>query len=559
MSGLPTTTPALVEVPVETGLPIDPMRLLAGIWKRKFWLLVAMLVGTGLGFGFAIYSAKTRYMATVQLIKRELPSSFRVGEIGEAFRPHQLSGGTLVGAASSSTVLEQVSLKTGIAEAALERAVEVAEQRNTEFVFLTITGQKSAVDTANLANIWAVEVVNFTRELQSQESRETRQFLQTQVDSTDVELRKVNDEILEFTKREDLVDADKQITDYLRTLSEIDLKYETARIALDTIAFKIKGVETELHRQSPLAEKMRIAQSELEELRSQYTDKNPIVVEKLEKVKGLAAQMLAAAENKAADPSSFAGTFLGNTLYLDLVQYQNEQKALKQEMDAYDRLRSLQRTKLNSIPEKAAEFAQLGLRKQSLGVARGLLFSRLREAQLFEENAPGYYRIFTQATPEAVVKKSRMLKTVLFTVAGGIVFAGLGLVVALSCEVLDPKLRTGSEAAKAMRSPLLASIPREGASVTLGSELWSRWIGSGRSNRLPRIIWSPNPGETERVFWDTLFERASSLLPALRVINCGSDPLPASPSMKVRIEPVETSHVFHRRSKRPWVATSRSL
>ncbi len=530
------------EAEAESSLPLDPMRLLGGIWKRKLWILIALAAGTALGFLFGEWKARTRYLASVQLIKKELPSAFRVGEVGEAFRPHEMSGGTLVGAASSAGVLQRVAARTGIPEGELEHRAEVAEQTKTDFVMLTISGYDDAYETARLANIWAKEVVDFTRDLQSGESHEMRVFLQTQVDSMDSELRKVNDQILDFTRREDLVDADKQITEYLRALSEIDLKYETARIELDTIAFKIKGVETELRRQSPLAEKLRAAQAELEELRAQYTDKNPIVLEKMEKVKAFEAQMDAAAANKGADPSTYAGTFLGNTLYLDLIQYQNEQKALNQEMEAYDRLRTLQRTKLNSVPEKAAEFAQLGLKRQSLQTARGLLYSRLREAQLFEESAPGYYRIFTLASAGTVVKKAKLIKTVAFAAGGGITFGGLAFAMALLFELIDPKLRTGWEAGKAMRAPLLASIPKNGEGVTLGSDLWSRWIGSGNGGAQPRIVWSPSPGNGEERFWSLLFERASTLLPSLLVVDCGSVPLPATTWERVHIERIPTEN-----------------
>ena len=535
----PPANPLPEEGAAASGLPIDPLRLLAGLWKRRKGVVLACVTGALLGLAAGGLKAKTRYQAPVQLIKRDLPSAFRVGEAGEAFKPRQLSGGTLMGTASAAEVLQRVAAKASLPVSQLQGSIEVAEQRNTDFVFLTLHGFKSREATAETANLWAGEVVQFTRELQGQESREIRQFLQTQVDATDAELTKLRQHILEFSKREDLVDADKQVTSSLSSVGEVDLKFQTARIDLDTLQFKMKGVEAELRRQSPLADKLRTAQAELDDLRSQYTDKNPLVVEKAAKVEALRAQLQRATDDPQADLSSYAGTFLGNTLYLELVKYRNEAAALEKEIAEYDKLRTVERAKLNAIPEKAAAFAQLALRRQSLEMARNLLFSRLREAQLFEEDSPGYYRIFSSASPERTEVRSKFTKAAMFTAGGGILFGLLGLATALGCELLDPKLRTPREAAKAFRAPLFGSIPASGAPPMLGSELWAHWIGTKRSPSLPRVVWSPAPSETEQLFWDLLLERAANLLTTLRVIDCGSPPLPASRYEKVCVERID--------------------
>jgi uncharacterized protein involved in exopolysaccharide biosynthesis len=532
--------PAETSLPEPEGaaLPVDPWRLLGGAWKRRRWILAGLCAGALLGLGFGLLHAKTRYQASVQLIKRELPSSFRVGETGEAFRPHELSAGTLIGAAGADNVLRSVAAKSSpkIDAGSLRRLIEVKDLKNTEFVYLTISGFDSAAATVNLANLWAEEVVQFTRQLQSQESREMRQFLQQQVDVTDADLQKLNGQILEFSKREDLVDADKQIDAYLRSLGDLDIKYETARINLDSMDFKIKGAEAELRRQSPLAEKLRTSQSELEELRSHYTDQNPLVIEKLAAVKATEEKMKAAAADTQSDPASYAGTFLGNTLYLDLVQYENEKKGLIQEKEELGKLRDKAREKLNAVPEKAAAFAQLSLRKHSLETARNLLFSRLREAQLFEENSPGYYRIFEPASLGGVIVRGKMAKVVIFTLGGCIGFAMLALFAALAAELTDPLLRTGAEASKSFKAPLLASLEKSGADSATGADIWVRWIAAGQSRGLPRIVWSPSPGPEDNVFWEAMFDRASHLLPALCVIDCGAEPPLPDPGKNITIE-----------------------
>lgn len=521
-------------------LPVDPFRLLAGLRKRRWWILAGLVLGLCAGLALGVKMATTRYQVSVQLIKRDTPSSFRVGEAGEAFRPKQFAAGTLVGAAAAPTVIHRVAAKSGGKASAgeIQGGIEVKEQRATDFVFLTFSNRDSAATTVELANLWAAEAVQFTRELQGQESREMRQFLQQQVDATDRDLRKLGDQILEFTKRENLVDANKQIDAYLRAFSDIDLKYETARIDLDTIDFKIASAEKELRRQSPVADKLRAAQLELEGLRSRYTDQNPLVVEKLEAVHALETQIKTDGANPAADPASFAGTFLGNTLYLELVRLQAEKKSLLQQKEALEKLRVDAKERLEAIPEKAAAFTALGLRRQALETAHNLLYSRLREAQLFEENSPGYYRIFAPATADRVITHGKPMKAAIFTIAGGLGCCLAAILAALVMELLDPVLKTPAEAAKAYRRPALAVLPAADLDPAVGADIWAQWIGAERSAGTPRIIWSPSPGPEEDAFWLAMFERAAQLLPALRVIDCGTPALPVPEDGAIHIEQV---------------------
>ncbi|MEI8341055.1 MAG: hypothetical protein WCH43_05895, partial [Verrucomicrobiota bacterium] len=137
-----------------------------------------------------------------------------------------------------------------------------------------------------------------------------------------------------------------------------------------------------------------------------------------------------------------------------------------------------------------------------------------------------YYSVFEPATLGGVSVRGKMIKVAGFTIAGCIFFAGLALFGALAAELADPVLRTGSEAAKAFNAPLLATLEKSGGDSASGADIWARWIAAEKSHGLPRIVWAPDPGTAENVFWDALFVRASHLLPALRVIDCGgSEPL----------------------------------
>ncbi len=509
------------------------MRLLGGLWQRRLWIVAGAVLGLALGFGVGFWRTETRYEATVQLIKREITSSFRAGEIGESFKPQQLSGATLIGLATSDNVLRRVAEKSSprVALRLLRQSIDAKEQRGTDYVNLTISGYVDANATVSLANLWAQEVVEFSREMQSRESREMRQYLQQQVESSDLELKRVHANILEYSRSQGLIAADKQIDAFLRSLGDIDLRYETSRFELAANDFKLKSLLTELARQSPTAERLKVAQLELGDVKTRLTDLNPIVQDKQEKVRAIEQLLAKESAEVSGDISRFAGTFLGNTIYLQILELQNQQQALKQQIDELSKLRTAQQASLSAIPEKELGLAQLERARQALETSRTLISSRLREAQLFEERSPGYYRVFLPATADNVGSRGKPLKVAAYAAAGCVAIAALVFVVALLLELLDPTLRTGPEAARALRSPLLAAIPRlgatPGAAADIASRIWIRWFGHLGGGGV-RLVWIPASSPQEDQFWQLLLAEARRLCPDLLIINLTAGPPPAT-------------------------------
>lgn len=550
----PAPAPAAPAAAEESpGLPVDPLRLLGGLWQRRRWVAIGLAAGGVLGGLAGLWRAQTRHAVSVQLIKREVPNSFRSGEAGEAFKPRQLSGATLVGIATSDNVLRRVTEKSKprLALGLLRQSIEVKEQRGTDYVNLTFSGYVSAEATVNHANLWAQEVVEFSRDMQSRESREIRQYLQQQIESTDVELKRVNLAILDYSKSQGLIAADKQIDAYLRSIGDLDLRYETARLEFNATEFKIKSLQTELARQSPLADRLKAARQELEDAGSRFTDQNPLVLEKQEKVQALEKQLLLEASSASTDLSRFAGTFLGNTLYLQLLEVQGQRRAYSAQLEELGRMRDTQRTALAAIPEKEMGLAQLARTKQSLETSRALLLGRLREAQLFEERAPGYYQVFLPASIEGVDSRGKALKVLVYALAGFVVLGGAAVGGALGAELIDGTLRTGAEAARALGAPLFCTLPRGGpapaATADLSARIWIRWLGRQQAGGQPRIVWAPAPSPEEEVFWRLMLDEARRLRPDLTIINFSSD---APPPVLAGLPAVELANL-EARSERP--------
>ncbi|GAB5558396.1 MAG: hypothetical protein SynsKO_00430 [Synoicihabitans sp.] len=532
-SGTPLPTPNAPEP--EGGepamdLPVDPWRLLGGIWQRRYRIVLGGLLGLAAGLTLGWFTTESRFQVSAQLIKREVPTSFRAGEVGEAYRPRTLSSATLIGLAGSANVLQRVSEQSNppVSLGLLRRSAEVAEQRGTDYLYLTLSGYTSPEDTVKLANVWATEVVDYTREMQSRESREIRQYLQNELDNNEAELERISAGLLEYTAREGLVSVDKQIDAQLRAIGDLDLRYDTARLEIDSIEVKLRSLEAELARQSPLAEELKIAQQDLKDLQVRYTDTNPLVRDSRDRVTEIQERYERSQNETSDDLSRFAGTFLGNTLYLQILELRSQQEALVNNLGELQKLRDDARQELKDLPSKEIGIAQLTRTRESLENTRDLLLSRLREAELFEERAPGYYRIFAPATMDAVIIRPKLMKVIAYGGAGLVGLLGLAFVAALVFELLDNQLRTGAEAAKAWKSLLLAKLPASPPEDLSELEddvhlLWSRWLGQSRQNRGLQILWAPKASPAEEVLWQALLTEAHRLLPDLVIIDASPD------------------------------------
>jgi protein involved in polysaccharide export with SLBB domain/capsular polysaccharide biosynthesis protein len=98
------------------------------------------------------------------------------------------------------------------------------------------------------------------------------------------------------------------------------------------------------------------------------------------------------------------------------------------------------------------------LQRQNLDHTRLIYVTRLREAQAFAENPPGYFSIFAPAEPKTVHLADAKFKIILITVLGGIVSFGGFLVLVLLVEVFDQRIKTHDDLKRVTGMRVLASL-----------------------------------------------------------------------------------------------------
>ena len=421
------------EKPVE--LPFDPARLFDA-WLRRWYLwLTAGLVMGGLAAGW--YFPKNHTTAAMQLIRRDVPILFRASELGDAFKPQQFNDQTLVTLVRSPEIFQRVSERTHphIPVGKLAPVLMAAPERDTDLVTLTYKGQDTPQVAIQILNIFAEEIVRFTQEMQAKEGSDVAKSLSDKLAVVETNLASVSQEMTQFPPELKVLDTDKQTEAYLVQLSDLEVKYELVRI--------------ELEASNPAADRLQLARDELATLLIRYTEAHPLVRDAQARVNALEKQF-------AASTNGPAGTNAKSKLSAVPPTAQN--RLLAKQLEEIQSLRQKVQEKLSGLSGKNMGYAVAKNRYQSLQMLRTMLSSRQHEAELYAQNAMGYYQIFHPAGIERAASKINWPK-VLVLIGGATLFGMLsvsGWVVVK--EVADGRIKTGRDLAREAKAPLLATL-----------------------------------------------------------------------------------------------------
>lgn len=441
-------------------LPFDPLRLVDGLARNWVRIAITGILCALIGLGGAVYHYRDAYTASLQLIRQEPPNAFRVSEIGESFKPRMMAVPTLISIMRSPSLVQRAAEGMGgkITPGMLLAGLNLAPERNTDLIRVEFKTFASA-NVASLAlNQYAQQVVDFTRDMQSEEAATVAGFLQQQIARTDEDINKVNAEMLAYGREANLLNPDKEFDAYLRKQCDLELKYETTRIESETIGLRIANGEAALAKNSPGTAALQSARDVMGSMLAKFTPENPIVKEQQAKVHALEKQVSDAPPQATEFPQASDGGVATN-LFLELVQLRGMQQSLIEQVKQLEGVRATVAKQLSALPEKQVHLARIQARRQSLETGRVLLDNRLREARLFMQNPIGYYRILAPSAPEDVMVLTRSKKVLLLILLG--LFGGMSIAAALSVyrSTFDGRVRTAADLRRVTGLDTFASRP----------------------------------------------------------------------------------------------------
>ncbi|MCW5553751.1 MAG: hypothetical protein KIS67_16535 [Verrucomicrobiae bacterium] len=482
----PPPQPQAAPTPKRFRLPVDPWRLLMALKHRGHWMIwtVGLAAALGLFLGYVFSSSNAR----VTLISQDAAAPFAAGPEGGDYQPRELAAQTLVNLMGSPELLRRVAAKAqpAVSEASLKRRVHVAPVPNTELVALNISGRHREA-LATLANLYAAEAVQLSKELQTADSTRLNQFCREKLAALDHELQQAGAELVKFQSGARLIDPDAEKQAYVRQLGEILSRADNARIEAELVALQVVALRQELAQQHPVAQKLQAARNRLTDLRGRMTEAHPSVQSQLLEIAELEKQM-AGSDTNALSAAKFSENPVASTLYLRLMELQTRQVTLHRELQELKQLQDSVQDRVAGVSAQGLRYANLKAQIEGLQRSRTLLATRQREAQLHVDNAQGYYRVFAAATPDAIDTMGRWHAGILAALAGlviGVLGAGLAII---GLEVADCRLKTAADVERVTRLPVLARLGDLNTMSAAEKDAWAfrTWTAiSGQLNSSP--------------------------------------------------------------------------
>ncbi|MEO5802046.1 MAG: polysaccharide biosynthesis/export family protein [Verrucomicrobiota bacterium] len=519
-------------------LPFDPIRLLGALKRRWYlWMGVGALLLMG-GILWTVFAQRS--LVALQLMRREVPTLFRGGENGEGFKLQQYSEQTLAALVKTPEVLKRTAAKANppVDAGKLYLNLTVLPERETDLVTLVLKGTSKPKDAANLLNLYADEFVRFTQEMQAKEAESMVAYVGEKLGKVEIELAVVDAEMKKLPAEARVVNSDKLTETLLTQLSELEIKYELARM--------------DLEHNNPVSDNLQAARAELAGLLVKYTEAHPLVQDQQIKIKTLEAQLAKGGTNLI----QFGASTGARTSDALLAQTQT----LSKQSEQLRVLRDQVRNKLNGLSENSLNYAMIKSRFQFLEALRGQLASRQREAQLFAESALGYFRVFTPASADRVATKAHFRKGFLLSVVAAIFAMICTAALIVIVEIFDDRLKTAADVTRVTDLPVLGTMGDLNQMDAAAQNAWAfrtwtiikgKLTGSQAQGMVCGFI-SATHGEGRTTWINLLIKTANQR--GLRVLTVATKPTDEPP-----IHPHEAAEGSSEEEKPELVSTSTTL
>lgn len=511
-------------------LPFDPVRLLAGVLTRWPWIAVGMIVFGVIGTIVGIQITSQSFAISASLIKRRVPQTVQASETGQAFRPVDLNDATLLATLLASEPLDLASKRAdnGIDSGRARSLTEASQLEGTDIFYITYHSPLSPKDAVTFSGIWAEEINAYTKRLQQTEARDVRAILEKEVAAMEKQIEDTNLEILNFSKEKDFLGGDAQVSAVLGKLSQIELELEAASTSAAAKKQQLESLTEQISHQSPIELQIKSANEELANLRSTYTDENPLVQAKLQSIEYLNGEISKLKEAGNAELDAYTGTPLGNQLYLTIIGLRNELLAAESSIKSLENLRKSTAARLADFPAIISGYEALQKKRDSDIEGLSLMKNRLKEAEIFASGAPGYWQVFQAPDPRSIIPSSLVKKPALLGAVGAIGGAGLAILLTLLLTHRTSR-RSILECCAATHAPLICHLPttlEEDARAAI-AHFWITHLAPRLDQSKPILFWTAalDPDD-ERRLWSMLSDTASKDTgKPMQVLDLTPDPL----------------------------------
>jgi len=356
----------------------------------------------------------------------------------------------------------------------LQKRISVSLVRDTNLIKL-VAEDKLSARSAEIANSLAKFYVEWASEARRTKAKGAYGFLGLQAETVEKELRGLEDALQKLKELKGVTALTEQTKLAVEQLGVFDTEYNKTVSAEEETRARVNEIRDSLSRQkemiitstdittNPIINALKLKLIDLEikltELKSKYTDDNPLVIsakEEIEQVKeklNMEVAKIFGTETTSSNPvyQDIVTKLIG--VEADLNAVQAKKKALQIIRDEYSK-------RLNNLSEAELEYTRLLRRIKGKEALYLTLLEKQGEAGLTEalENSliVNVRVIDTASAPVKPARPKKLLNSILGVIVGLI----SGVSAAFLGEYWDHSLKTVSQVTKYVALPVLGVIPK---------------------------------------------------------------------------------------------------
>jgi len=452
---------------------IDLLEMWHAVLRRKWMIISVFLAAVAAAVVFSelvtpIYEATTTVMIQDQSGAGQFAVFEAFGGAGKNVNQNYIE------VLKSRTLAERAMEMLGYGEeASLEefrRSISVQLVTGTDAIRIKVQHTHPQVAT-DRANAIVAAFMELNQEVNSEEARNARVFIENQIKSVEKDLEKAEDVLREYKESERVFAPSEEARTVLNRLSELEKIHAETSVELTQIQLKLAELHKRLQEEAPTTVtattvtnnpmvsqyKTRLfeLESQLTAIEAQYNPDYPRIATLKTEIAAVTERLtqeverIVSSETHAVNPNYQA-------LASQIVTLEVNQVAEKARQDAFAGQIAEVEKELLILPGKEVELTRLMRNKSVLEEMYLLLRSKYEEYRITEAvQAAGISIVDKAVVPTSPVKPKKTQNVAIAGMLGLMIGVGLTLLI----EFLDTTLKTPEDIERYLGLPVVGSIP----------------------------------------------------------------------------------------------------
>lgn len=448
------------------------------LWHKK-WLIIALTVLAILSSYFItgqmqrIYQTSTMLMVQSESGAKDLFSE-QLSFVGKNDKLLNTYSRIFTSRRIMEKVISELELENENGEpitvGALRQNVSIQSGQDTDLITVQVNYHDPEL-AKEIANSVVENMQQETKELNQASLTGASNFIDSQLESTQKRLSELEDQLLAYREEHELLMPEAQGKSLLERYAELEgkmaeaeLRQQEAEISLNEINQKLEETDKEIISSESISKNPEINSiqsnltslyTELEGLRTKYTEKHPEVKAVQAKIDNLEKTL----DNKAEEIVS-GRTETNNPLYQNLneqiIELEVQQVSSTARIEVYEEQLTEMEADLDNFPQAELDFLRLQREKDVAEDIYLLLRNRKEEINIQQAMQTSDIYVIDEAyVPENPVSPNLKLNLVIAAVLA----AMLAVFIIFLLEFLDDTIKTESDLKKVSDSPVLGVIP----------------------------------------------------------------------------------------------------